>query len=399
MNTAYNSRKASEDANTRLRALVIATDNHPSSGAFLSMATLCKLLIRDQNVEPLVVLPRSGAGEKLLREMSISYVHIRSFSWVRSLGQNRMRSIIEQMVKRPINALAIWRIRRLIQHWKPSVVHTNTIYSYVGIRAAQRAGIPHIWHIRELLEVGQGKTLWNTYRGEALIAQSDYVIAISDCVAREYARFVPPERLITILNGVDETIYHQKAKLVLESDVPKLFYGGGYDSTKGFDELITALEKLKGLHSFELFLLGDVPSNIPNKLHAARILENTHLLGYRNDVPSLLNNMDISFCTSAFEAFGRKTVEGMMAGVLVIAADTGATLELVQHGKTGLLYRQGNADDLSKMMLESLNYPEKSRLIAQNGRQYALGHLTATRNASEIAALYRTISRIKENLV
>jgi len=89
----------------------------------------------------------------------------------------------------------------------------------------------------------------------------------------------------------------------------------------------------------------------------------------------------------------------MMAGVLVIAADTGATLELVQHGKTGLLYRQGNAGDLSKMILESLNYPEKSRLIAQNGRQYALGHLTATRNASEIAALYRTISRIKENLV
>ena len=72
------------------------------------------------------------------------------------------------------------------------------------------------------------------------------------------------------------------------------------------------------------------------------------MLGYREDVCSLLHEYDCGVMCSRSEGFGRVTAEYMMAGLPVIASDTGANPELVNEGQTGLFYRWGDTSDLAK---------------------------------------------------
>ena len=52
--------------------------------------------------------------------------------------------------------------------------------------------------------------------------------------------------------------------------------------------------------------------------------------------------MDIALVASCSEAFGRVTVEAMLAGMLVIGADVAGTSELICDGVNGILYEDDN---------------------------------------------------------
>lgn len=80
-----------------------------------------------------------------------------------------------------------------------------------------------------------------------------------------------------------------------------------------------------------------------------------------------------------------------MAGLPVIASDTGANPELVSEGQTGLFYHWGDTSDLAKK-IEIL--AEDAPLCEQMGRQaavYAHENLTAYKNAQCIYEEYRSI--------
>ena len=76
------------------------------------------------------------------------------------------------------------------------------------------------------------------------------------------------------------------------------------------------------------------------------------MLGLRDDVPDLMARAPIVAVPSRWhEAFGMVTAEAMRAGAAIVATDTGATPELLDDGKAGLIVP---ADD-AKVMSESLD--------------------------------------------
>ena len=99
---------------------------------------------------------------------------------------------------------------------------------------------------------------------------------------------------------------------------------------------------------------------------------------------------DSAIVASKAEAFGRVTVEAMMAGTLVIGANTAGTKELIGENY-GLLYEQGNAIDLADKIIYAMQNSEKMSLIAKNAREYSLQRFSAGRNAREIFDVYETI--------
>ena len=94
-----------------------------------------------------------------------------------------------------------WKRREFIRINDVDLVHINTSYSYVGAIAAQKENIPFVWHIRELLEEGQGNTMWDRQEGNKLINMSNKVITISDSVYEKYSDFIDEDKLITIYDG------------------------------------------------------------------------------------------------------------------------------------------------------------------------------------------------------
>ena len=71
-------------------------------------------------------------------------------------------------------------------------------------------------------------------------------------------------------------------------------------------------------------------------------------VGYVNDPVQFIRMSNVTLVCSKWEAFGRVIVESMLAGKPVIAtANSGGTAELIEEGKTGLLYERGKPTEFA----------------------------------------------------
>lgn len=376
------------------KILMISSDNSPISGAFLSMVSLCKLLQNDFGFTPMVVLPFKGEGTRLLDKAAIKYKQIRSYSWVIPMDQRKtIPHFLRVLLKKALNQISVARIVRLLRKESCILLHINTSYSYVGALAAQKTRLPFVWHLRELLEEDQGKTLWNRAKDYTLIQKADRVIAISTCVYKKYASIISPSRLRMILNGIDAECFYRPEKRIFNSSDLIFIYGGGYGDYKGAKDMITAFRLLisRGFLDFRVQLIGEAPDTFRSFVEQNGLSPFVSYMGIQEDVAQFYKNSDIAFCCSRMEAFGRKTVEAMLAGTLVIAADTGGTLDIIKHGETGLLYHHGDPGDLAEMILFAVTHPEEMKKIASGGQAFAVENLTARINAASIAKEYSDI--------
>jgi glycosyltransferase involved in cell wall biosynthesis len=248
------------------------------------------------------------------------------------------------------------------------------------------------------MEEDHHKTLWNREKDNALIGESARVIAISNSLFKKYEPACPRGNLRMIHNGIDTNMFYRPDHEILGGNKVIFIYGGGYSAGKGVDELAYALAEVKASFSanFEFRLIGDCPEAYKTLFNSLNLIREIKYLGYQSNVGLQYEKADISFNCSACEAFGRKTVESMLAGNLVIASNTGGTLDILEHGKTGLLYQQGDPLDLMNKIIYALCHAEEMRQIASAGRQFACEHFSARRNAEEVAALYEEILREKK---
>jgi glycosyltransferase involved in cell wall biosynthesis len=63
--------------------------------------------------------------------------------------------------------------------------------------------------------------------------------------------------------------------------------------------------------------------------------------------------------------------EGMAAGLAVVAADAGGPRELIQDGRTGLLYPPGDADALATVLRRLAADPRLRSRLADEARKEA----------------------------
>lgn len=97
-----------------------------------------------------------------------------------------------------------------------------------------------------------------------------------------------------------------------------------------------------------------------------------YFLGFRNDVPLLMQLVDVVVHTSiAPEPFGRVIVEGMLARRPVIATRGGGALEIVRDGETGLLVPPGDIQALAAAIRHLLSYPSWAHQLAEKAYEDA----------------------------
>ncbi|PJB44343.1 MAG: glycosyltransferase WbuB, partial [Comamonadaceae bacterium CG_4_9_14_3_um_filter_60_33] len=65
-----------------------------------------------------------------------------------------------------------------------------------------------------------------------------------------------------------------------------------------------------------------------------------------------------------------KPLEAMAQGQLFVASDVGGHKELIEHNKTGVLFKAGSADALAQALLGLLNNPALWPVLKANGREF-----------------------------
>ena len=90
-----------------------------------------------------------------------------------------------------------------------------------------------------------------------------------------------------------------------------------------------------------------------------------------------------------FEAFPRTIVEAYASGVPVVASRLGSLPELVEDGRTGLLFTPGDAADLADKLRWAEAHPQEMKAMGQRARQVYEARYSPQRNAEMLCAIYR----------
>ena len=380
-----------------MNILLVSSDNNKTSGAFLCLVSLAKYLIEEFDYKVIVTVPKQGDGIELLQENNIPYYYVRSFSWITYNGFG-IKAIAKTIFKK-IAMLYNWRAIRqtsdIIEKENIDIIHINTIFSYVGAVAAKLKHKKVVWHIRESLDKGFNSHIVTGKKGYELINQSDRVIAVSNTVLNEYKSFIRSQIFEVVYDGIDSKFYAPKHEILKKQPVVFACIGA-LVKDKNQLELLKSINKIKenGITNFKLLLIGDgvMETQLKSFVERNQLQNYVEFYGRRKDVDHILKQVDCLFSVSRAEAFGRTIIEGMLSGCLVRAADSpdSAACELIQSGKTGILYPLGDIGRLTEILRNiCLHKNDQSlRNIAFEGQKEAMMKYSSLTNAEKIRDVY-----------
>jgi glycosyltransferase involved in cell wall biosynthesis len=113
--------------------------------------------------------------------------------------------------------------------------------------------------------------------------------------------------------------------------------------------------------------------------------------GYSNDVAEALSGLSMLLHCREDEPFGMVLIEAMAAGLPVVAPAAAGPAEIVEHGRTGLLYAPGDARAAAEHVLALLGDPDRARAMGIAARESALERFSA-------AGQLRKLERLLANL-
>ena len=310
------------------------------------------------NINPIVITSKKNNVNKWCDENKIeNYVtkhHKYTYIQTSSFFYNFVKFIPRWIRYKIGNIIALKTIKEKIDLSKIDLIHSNISSLDIGILISKRYKIPNIMHIREF-----GKLDFNmkSYRKNYIAFLNENVtrfIAISNAIKDNWiSRGLSEDKVTTIYNGVNDSGILCRETGDFKSEILKIVIIGSISNGKGQIELIKAIG----------MLLPDVKKNIRLDIVGSGYKENEKQMlsiikkyklesiinwkKYDSNIKSKIKDYHIGCVCSSSEGFGRVTVEYMIAGIGIIASDTGANIELIENGINGFLYKKGNVQDLT----------------------------------------------------
>jgi glycosyltransferase involved in cell wall biosynthesis len=291
-----------------------------------------------------------------------------------------------------------FRLSRRIRALDADLVHTNSLKAalYAGL-AARLAGVPVVWHIRDRVA-------------------TDYLPASAVLLVRTASRLLPTA-IVANSRATLETLPRARNGEVVYNPV---VYDGvgqiGALTTRIAGEVVTVgivgrLAPWKGQHVFldgfaEAFrgtnvrgrvigsaLFGEdaYAASLPRRAARLGISNQIDFRGFRSDVWKELDGLDILVhCSVTPEPFGQVVLEGMAAGLAVVASAAGGPAEVITSGVDGILTPP---DDVGELAAALRRLHEDSGLRERLGAaaQQRSRAFTPERSAKQLLAVYREI--------
>lgn len=368
-----------------------------SSGFYGAERSLADLVVcmGAFGLEPLVVLPGQGQLGEVLGEHGIECVVSPYYGWL-----GRRQRLVKGAYRAGFNAFAVRRLSRMLAARGIAVVYTNTLASPVGALVARSMGLPHVWHLREFVHEDMGAEFdYGLSRAARVIAtHSDYVIYNSQALKDKYGPIIRPSSEVVIHNGWLQAVHSGKNPKTLDRspDELKLCIVGSVHRGKGQHEAIealTALERRGRRASLTIVGLGDPAymRELEQLSHDRGITSRVHFAGFRTDVSEIYRESDVALVCSRSEAFGRVVVEAMAEGCPVVASNSGGIPEIIQQGVNGLLYRQGEPEDLAEKVIYLAENVAEYNAISRNGLVDAFARFDVRRYSEQVSDVLLTV--------
>ena len=318
---------------------------------------------------------------------------------------------------------AVKNISCLINDTEPDIVHCHNIYHQLTpsiIGAAKKLGVPVVLTLHDYKPVcptynrlQQGKPCSKCLDGDfsqvlrnrcadgsfgksaVLFAEAtvqrlmanyekvDAFIAPSQFMAQSIAHRVPENRIKQLYNGIDVNALSASGE-----DDGYVLYIGRLVPEKGVETLLKAHANFS--QSWQLKVAGTGPLLDVLKAQYNPSIFVGYLAG--DALKSMIEKAAIVVVPSEwYENCPMSVLEAMAYGKPVVGSRMGGIPELVEDGKTGLLYTAGNVSELTAVLDKLMTSSEMRQEMGAAGRLWVTQHFSLDRHNKGLIDIYRNV--------
>lgn len=330
--------------------------------------------------------------------------------WVeRALSIKGVRIIFIKELIRKIHfiydLIVLAKIYSIMRKEKFIIVHTHSSKpGFAGRIAAKLAGVPIVIHtihgfpFHDFMHPIVRKFF--IFIERVLSKFSDRLITVS-LLNREKAihlKLAQPEKFINIYSGISfekfqKSVDHYEKKKELGILQGEKIVGmvGRLSKQKAPQYFIQAMPSvLKRVTNVRFLIVGDgeLKSKVIRLSNKLGVREKVTFLGFREDIPEILEILDVFVLPSLWEGLGRSLTEAMVMGCPVVATRVEGVPELVVEGETGILVQPKDTDGLAGGIVEFITDSDKAGKMGQAAREKVLHDFSAEQMVNRIEKLY-----------
>jgi glycosyltransferase involved in cell wall biosynthesis len=356
--------------------MTILLISHSSNyyGAEQSLFNLAKGLILKNN-KLIVLCPSEGELTNHLRQINAKV----SIMPLPGIGQRN----VSQLIFFILHWLpTIIKLKKFISDKKISLVYNNTINGIYAPFAAWLAGVPCIWHIREVRPKYRFFRFFFSFLFRKITC---YTIFNSIATMKSYSSTIWSNWKV-VYNGVDIPV-KTRQKISKINNPIVIGFAGQMVSHKRPEFFLQAFKLAEGsIPNIKGSMAGDGDLLPRIKFISSKlgIKDKIAFHGYLLSMSTFYRDIDIMVLTSEKEPFGRVVIEAMSYGCPVIASRVGGVKEIIKNNETGYLV---NKNDISA-------FAEKIIALAKDyDLRYQMGEL-ARESVSEKFSLDSYVSNM-----
>ena len=258
----------------------------------------------------------------------------------------------------------------------------------IGRRAGLRAGVPVLIQVEH--NSRERYTAWSRWLSRRLARHSAALVGVSEGVRQSLlAQGLPASKTVAIPNGIDlarfsEPTGEREAGLVMSARFAR---------QKDHATLLDAMPLLATRHglrpTLQLAGTGPLLARMHARSAALGLSGQVTFLGHHADMPALLRSQAIYVLSTHYEGMPLALVEAMAAGCACIATDVVGVRGVIEHGVTGLLVPESDAQALADAIARLLRDPALTARLGAAARVRALAEHGSPLMHERYAALVR----------
>jgi glycosyltransferase involved in cell wall biosynthesis len=283
--------------------------------------------------------------------------------------------------------------------------HANLL----GLVAGKLAGVPHVlWAIHSANQELTGfhaLTRLVVRLGAPLSQYPEVIVSVAESGKGVHKAWgYDTSRMVVIPNGFDLELFKPRPEardtirreLGISPDCLLVGMVARWHPVKDFRNYFEAgkilLQRYPGIH----FLAAGTGVSWDNPELARQIREtdlkgHLHLLGRRDDIPTLVAALDIGCLSSVAEAFPCSAGEAMACGVPCVVTDVGDSADIA--GDTGFVVPARNPEALARGLAQMVALgPDGRRALGQRARQRIQARFSETKMVETYESLYESLT-------
>jgi glycosyltransferase involved in cell wall biosynthesis len=297
---------------------------------------------------------------------------------------------------------ALARARQLIRAHATEVLHThNAVAHYQAVLAVVGLGVRQIINTRHGMG-GNRRAARREWLYRRALTNTDAVVTVCEAARNDAISrgIVPPDKTRVVPNGIVIDAYPTASDAMQERLVRMLKLPSRTQVIGSVGRLNWAKDQFGLIRAFRivhqqrsntvLVLIGDgeLRDQLKQCAFDEGVASHVYFLGDRNDVPDLLQGMDLFVLSSVSEGYSMALLEASAVALPIVATDVGGNREIVCNDSTGRLVPAGDPQALAEAMLSLLREPRRASALGNAARHWVEQNGSLDAMASRYARLY-----------